>query len=42
MQFDSDYIRKSVLKFDKSFFKAKIKEYIEKELEKHKKKIEKF
>ena len=42
MQFDSDYIRKSVLKFDKSFFKAKIKEYIEKELEKHKKKLKNF
>jgi len=42
MQFNSDYIRRSVLKFDKSLFKAKIKEYIEKELEKNKSEIEKF
>ncbi len=32
MKFDSDYIRESARKFDKSIFKAKIKEYIDKEL----------
>jgi glycosyltransferase involved in cell wall biosynthesis len=35
--YDPEYIRNSVLKFDKSEFKAKIKEYIEKEFEEHKK-----
>jgi glycosyltransferase involved in cell wall biosynthesis len=34
--FDPRYIRGSILKFDKKVFKAKIKEYIEKELEEHK------
>jgi len=34
--YDPQYIRNNVLKFDKSVFKAKIKEYIEKEFEKHK------
>ncbi len=36
MSFDSEYIRKSVEKFDKEFFKAKIKEYIENEYAKFK------
>lgn len=34
--FDSEYIRKSVSKFDKEYFKAKIKEYIEREYAKFK------
>lgn len=37
-KFDPDYIRNSVLKFDKSLFKAKIKDYIEKEMENFKNK----
>lgn len=32
IKFDSEYIRESARKFDKSVFKAKIKEYIDKEL----------
>ena len=36
--YDPEYIQRSVLKFDKSAFKAKIKEYIERELEKYKNK----
>ncbi|HRY82088.1 MAG TPA: glycosyltransferase [Candidatus Moranbacteria bacterium] len=35
--YDPEYIRSKVLKFDKSLFKAKIKEYIEKELEEFRK-----
>jgi len=31
--FDPEYIRSRVLKFDKEIFKAKIKEYIQKEYE---------
>ena len=34
-EYDPEYIRKSVLKFDKAFFKEKIKNYIEDELKKH-------
>lgn len=34
--YDPEYIRAKSLKFDKEIFKAKIKEYIEQELEKHK------
>ena len=36
--YDSEYIKNHVLKFDKRVFKAKIKEYIEKEFRKHKNK----
>lgn len=35
--YDSGYIRNRVLKFDKSLFGAKIKDYVEKEVKKHKK-----
>lgn len=34
--FDPQYIRKQVLKFDKEIFKAKVKAYIEEEYKKHK------
>jgi len=36
MEFDSQYIRQKVLKFDKGIFKDKIKDYIEKEADKFK------
>jgi len=36
MSFDSDYIRSRVLKFDRKIFKEKMKEIIEREVEKHK------
>lgn len=39
--FNSHYIREKALKFDKTLFKAKIKEYIEEELTKHKAKLNK-
>lgn len=34
--YDPEYIRSTVLKFDREAFKAKIKQYVESELEKHK------
>ncbi len=37
MNFDSEYIRNKVLKFDKEIFKAKIKDYVQKASEDHKK-----
>ncbi|MDQ1284271.1 MAG: hypothetical protein QG620_619 [Patescibacteria group bacterium] len=36
-EFDPEYIRSTVLKFDKEVFKDKIREYVEKEMENHKK-----
>jgi glycosyltransferase involved in cell wall biosynthesis len=36
MEFDPEYIRSKVLKFDREIFKAKIKELIEREIEKYK------
>jgi glycosyltransferase involved in cell wall biosynthesis len=37
LEFDPEYIRNKILKFDKSAFKDKIKAYIERELEKYRK-----
>jgi len=39
MEFDSEYIRSKVLKFDREIFKKKIKECVEKALDEHRKKI---
>lgn len=39
LKFDPNYIRQRAKKFDKRVFKAKIKEYIEKELQQHKEKL---
>lgn len=36
--YDPEYIRSSVMKFDREIFKARIKEYVENELERHKRK----